>query len=288
VLGRVCLLQGRVATSAAHSVAADRMMRTLGYGGHRRMTLGHLAAARAIAGDLAGADEALASCLALPGLQRIYDPFVAEARAWVAAARGRLTEARSVLDEGADAAIAIEERGLATHLLHALARLGDPGRARARLTEIAAVAEGPFVTARADHVAALDDGDAEALAAAGEAFAGLGARLVAAEAFADASRVWRRANESRRATAAANRSRELAADCEGAVTPALSGLDTASPLTDREREVALLAARGQSNRAVAEALYVSERTVENHLQRIYTKLGVRGRTELAAALGLGS
>jgi DNA-binding CsgD family transcriptional regulator len=54
-------------------------------------------------------------------------------------------------------------------------------------------------------------------------------------------------------------------------------------LTAREREVAELVARGHSNKEVAGALFLSEKTVEHHLSRIYAKLGVRSRTELAAA-----
>jgi DNA-binding CsgD family transcriptional regulator len=48
--------------------------------------------------------------------------------------------------------------------------------------------------------------------------------------------------------------------------------------------VARLAATGRSNREIAEELVVSVRTVENHLQRAYDKLGISGRDELAAAL----
>jgi DNA-binding CsgD family transcriptional regulator len=56
------------------------------------------------------------------------------------------------------------------------------------------------------------------------------------------------------------------------------------PLTNREREIALLAADGLPSRVIAERLYVSVRTVDNHLARIYTKLGVTGRSELPAVL----
>ena len=49
--------------------------------------------------------------------------------------------------------------------------------------------------------------------------------------------------------------------------------------------MATLAARGLTSREIAETIVVSTRTVENHLQRAYEKLGVRGRAELAAALG---
>ena len=73
--------------------------------------------------------------------------------------------------------------------------------------------------------------------------------------------------------------------CEGAVTP---GLDLPSPapgLTARERRVAEEAAAGHRSRDIAEGLGISVRTVDNLLGRVYTKLGVSGRDELAAVLG---
>lgn len=86
--------------------------------------------------------------------------------------------------------------------------------------------------------------------------------------------------------AAANRAHLLTGQCEGARSPTLAGLDAVTPLTEREREVALLAARGRASRAIAEQHLLSERTVENHLQRIYTKIGARGRSDLRALLGI--
>ncbi|MGZ4334701.1 MAG: helix-turn-helix transcriptional regulator [Gaiellaceae bacterium] len=52
-------------------------------------------------------------------------------------------------------------------------------------------------------------------------------------------------------------------------------------LTAAERRVAVLVAEGKTNREVAAALFLGERTVASHLSRIYAKLGVRSRTELA-------
>jgi DNA-binding CsgD family transcriptional regulator len=48
--------------------------------------------------------------------------------------------------------------------------------------------------------------------------------------------------------------------------------------------VAELAAQGHSNPAIAQVLYVTRKTVETHLSRVYLKLGISGRSELAAAL----
>jgi predicted ATPase/DNA-binding CsgD family transcriptional regulator len=55
-----------------------------------------------------------------------------------------------------------------------------------------------------------------------------------------------------------------------------------SPLTSREREVAALIARGLSNRQIAEVLVVAERTVTNHVEHIFDKLGFRSRAQVAA------
>jgi DNA-binding CsgD family transcriptional regulator len=58
--------------------------------------------------------------------------------------------------------------------------------------------------------------------------------------------------------------------------------DAVASLTAREREVALLVADGLANRAIAEQLAVSERTVETHVRHVLTKLGLTNRTQVAA------
>jgi DNA-binding CsgD family transcriptional regulator len=55
-------------------------------------------------------------------------------------------------------------------------------------------------------------------------------------------------------------------------------------LTPAERRVAALVAEGRTNREVAAALFLTERTVASHLSHVYAKLGVRSRTELARQL----
>jgi DNA-binding CsgD family transcriptional regulator len=64
----------------------------------------------------------------------------------------------------------------------------------------------------------------------------------------------------------------------------LSGPDA---LTASERRVAQLAADGLTNRQIAQALFVTSKTVEMHLGRVYSKLGITGRSKLAAALEEG-
>ncbi|KPI17989.1 transcriptional regulator, LuxR family [Actinobacteria bacterium OK074] len=58
-------------------------------------------------------------------------------------------------------------------------------------------------------------------------------------------------------------------------------------LSDAELRVATLAARGHTNREIAGKLFITISTVEQHLTRVYRKLGVRRRTDLAARLRLG-
>lgn len=65
--------------------------------------------------------------------------------------------------------------------------------------------------------------------------------------------------------------------CGGATRQADDGT---SPLTAQERQVATLIADGASNREAAARLFVSVRTIESHLSRIYRKVGVRSRSEL--------
>jgi DNA-binding NarL/FixJ family response regulator len=64
-------------------------------------------------------------------------------------------------------------------------------------------------------------------------------------------------------------------------TTALEGIES---LTERELRVASLAAEGQTNRDIAQTLYVTPKTVEVHLSNAYRKLNIASRRELPAAL----
>jgi DNA-binding NarL/FixJ family response regulator len=62
-------------------------------------------------------------------------------------------------------------------------------------------------------------------------------------------------------------------------------VDGRNPLTAQEQQIAELAARGLSNREIAERLFLSPRTVGSHLYRIFPKLGIAARAQLRDSLG---
>jgi len=75
---------------------------------------------------------------------------------------------------------------------------------------------------------------------------------------------------------------ELRASGEGMSRPVDDG--ALAELTPQEREIALLVTGGATNREVAAQLFLSVRTVEYHLHKIYTRLGITSRVALAAAI----
>jgi DNA-binding CsgD family transcriptional regulator len=214
---------------------------------------------------------------------------VALAHAWSLAARGTLSGARASAEEAAQRAGKAGAGLLEVMALEVLVRLGEPDTAAPRLAELADTLGGRYVEVLAAFALALADGDGVGLDASAEQWATLGARLQAAEAAAAAAEAHDLAGNRRAAATSRSRARRLALDCEDAATPLLASLrhaPSATALTPREREVAELAARGLSNRDIAEMLVVSPRTVDSHLDHAYTKLGITSRRELVAVLGL--
>lgn len=62
----------------------------------------------------------------------------------------------------------------------------------------------------------------------------------------------------------------------------MTDLSESSLLTRREYEVALLVARGLSNKQIAQALVVSQETVKNHISNVMRKFGAQNRAHVAA------
>lgn len=205
------------------------------------------------------------------------------ADAWIALGEGRPDAAATTILARVDV---IEPRGavsVAASLLHHLVRFGSRTHARTaaeRLGRLAEASDSPAVRRRLAHARAEAAGDATALRAVGTEWETIGHLLYAAEAFASAGQAARADGRAREATADLQRAASLAAACEGARTPLLRFSDGAEPLTPREREIASLAAQGLSSNEIATRLFLSPRTVNNHLQSTYAKLGIRGRHEL--------
>jgi DNA-binding CsgD family transcriptional regulator len=286
VRGIVAKAQGRV--RLAQQALREAIVLLEGHDPLRlqRVYLAELAGAHAMAGDTVQADTWLSrmdNSPAPPGA--LFDPWIQRSRAWVAAAALDLPLAASHAIGAAKAA-----RQAGAPLIEALAlsdaaRFGAAKEVCERLHQLAMETATPATEAFATVATALATDDAQLLAEAAETLHHMGHLLPAAEAAATAYRLHVAAG---RLTAAKNSlvfARELLAECGGARTPLTDLTGSEASLTPRELQVAKLIAAGSSGRAVANRLDLSLRTVNNHLGRVYAKLGVSGRHALAQVLG---
>jgi DNA-binding CsgD family transcriptional regulator len=284
-LGWIQLHQGLLVSAQRTYRESATAFRASSHRGPLHWALAGLMFAAALARDREVAGEAGRALDALgPHPAALFDTAIRRARAWAAVADGDPEHARLLLR---DAAAEARSRGAVldeSAALHDLARLGAAKEVAERLCSLAAIAQGDHLRILADNAVGLARGNPDTLGDAAQRFAALGFNLRAAESAMAASEASARAHDQRAATRWARRATELAAQCEAPATPELVGPAGPVPLTNREREIALLAADGLPSRVIAERLYVSVRTVDNHLARIYTKLGVTSRSELPAVL----
>jgi DNA-binding NarL/FixJ family response regulator len=168
--------------------------------------------------------------------------------------------------------------------LEAWLRVEPSGEIADRLAELTALTDSKLVGALAQHARAIVASDPESLLGASERFAEMSAWWLAAEAAAEAASILDRRHEARAAKAAARTAARFVDRCEGMRVPTADVSSGPVRLTKREREIATLAATGRSSKEIAERMYLSQRTVENHLHHVYVKLGVTDRAALAAAL----
>lgn len=233
-------------------------------------------------------------------------------------ARGRLRFAQGRFAEAAADFLELERRSAGWGVIgapapparicaaRAVAALGDVERARAMADAALAHARhwgAPTLVARALGTLAMTmDGD-ERLSALGEAVAvldGSPARLVRAEALADLGAALRRSGRRADARPRLREALELARRC-GAAGLARAAFDELAAtgervrrhtpigvesLTPSERRVAEMAARGMTNRQIAQALFLTVKTIETHLAAAYDKLGIRSRRDLPGALAV--
>jgi DNA-binding NarL/FixJ family response regulator len=221
---------------------------------------------------------------AMPGIFDWIAPDMGRARAMVEMAAGRPSAAREQLLE--IAATCGDDVIIASESLHVAMLLGaDGARCADGLESLARTAQDDAIHLWARHARAVADRDPDAQLAAAEAFEAAGLDLDAAQAAALAASAFQAAGAKDGASRASTLAARCAARCPGVRVPALAASLDAPELTPREREIAVLAARGLSNPAIAETLTLSVRTVETYVLRVYRKLGVNNRTGLAKVLG---
>lgn len=246
-----------------------------------------LAYTAAVGGKASTAADAIRrfDALDLPPSYQWHWAGARHARAWTAVAAGDLPGARRLFEEEALAAERTGDLVMTGAALHGLVRIGHADRATERLRNLATRVEGELAPTRADHAEALVGRDRDRLEAVSSAFEAFGADLLAAEAAADAAVLWRQAGDPRKAMAVEHHAASLLDRCEGAVTtPATLSVETRARLTPAERDTALLASEGYSNKEIAGRMYVSTRTVEARLQHVYSKLGISRRGDLRACM----
>lgn len=281
LLARATSFTGEIATSARACAEAERLWDRSGHDGLAAWCAAGLAHAQV---HLGAVDEAVETVARFDRYDRRgfgqYESTLMTASAWLAHAQGdRAAAARHI----AAAVAYTTERGQRTLLAWAW-----HDAARLDLLDVVGGLDGwarptdRFSAARFDLVHGRLAHDVSQLERAGAGFEQIGARLYAAEAYSFAAAAARRAGDQRDATRFDGLAGTLAA-WSGVTTPPLAGRQRTGPLSAREREVARLAADGLTNRHIAERLIVSERTVENHLYRIFIKLGITGRDDLAGS-----
>jgi DNA-binding CsgD family transcriptional regulator len=242
------------------------------------------AEAHALSRDIAAAERALAELDSMRQNPWLFsEPGLA--RAWVSVAKDDLVSARRALEAEADRAASCDDLRAASLALHSLVRIGDARIVGNRLAEIAGRVEGDLVPLQARHAAAVLGRDGAALEKTAQEFVDLSATLLAAEAYCDGAAAFNAAGAVKRATPLTQKAAVLLARCEGARPPAGLALAERPTLTQAERRTALLAARGTSNRDIADAEQVSVRTIESRLQTAYVKLGISSRKYLGDLLG---
>lgn len=286
-LGVVAIEHGRLPLARQWLGRSAAMARLTGERYGERWAVGAELLAAAQSQDVEGATALLARLDAVPGHPAyLFEVYGERGRAWLAAITGNPEQARNDLLELADRLLDDHNVAHATHVLCDVARLGAPKVAAGRLRSLGSPIDGDLLPLLHEFVDGLAASDGPGLARAAERFELLGLAGLAAEAANSARDGFARAGLQREAAQWARQTQRLMALSDGVATPLvlLRDIELVAPLTRREREIAVLVAEGRTSREVADACFVSARTVDNHLAKIYDKLGVRSRLELRDAL----
>jgi DNA-binding CsgD family transcriptional regulator len=280
VAGRAVLGAGRL-----HSAGALLEQAAVGLSATHALGWGyryHVPRATALA--MCGATVEAAAALAALSKQRrpfrSLDYELSLARAWVAGAQGAVSEAIGVLLSAAARAADKGHFAAEVLCLQTATQFGDRTSAP-RLRELESIVEGPRVGLATRFAAALRESDAARLLSVSGEFERMGDLVAAVDAAAQAALAYRSQGLRGSALSCSTRADALAEQC-GVCTAVLRQASEPLPLTDREAEIVMLIGEGLSNRAVAERLTLSVRTVESHIYRAMSKTGTTSRDELAA------
>lgn len=278
--GRVNLARGRLpAACDALQTSLWTMSESLP-AGWVMLVAAWLAQAEAARGNADGAAAALARAEEANGPQvAVFVPEVELARSWHYACLGQTTTARDHALRAAQTARFKEMYAVEMCALHTAVRFGDRSQS-ARLRQLAAQLDSPLAAAIAAHSSGLFDHNGDRLDGAADKFDEIGAAAMAADASAHAAGEHARAGARVKELESTTRAHWLASR-NGLRTPAVTSIEYPLPITDREREIATLVGEGLTNREIAERLGVSVRTIDGHLYRIFSKLSIEDRDQLA-------
>jgi DNA-binding CsgD family transcriptional regulator len=288
LVGEVLLRAGKpVSSLRLYRDAAGLLAAGHDHFGYRPWALLGVARCKALVGEEEAGRIALAEAAQHGHFARHFEANRYLAEMELDALAGRVGKAEEVAREGVawarNAEMVIDE----AYILDVWSRLAPSKALAERLTELTTLTDSELVEVIAENAHALVNRDPGTLLAVSDRYAAMHVWWNAAEAAAMAATFLQKKGQTREANAAARTAADRARHCEGAIMTATT-VGEAAPLTKRERQVAGLAAAGRSNREIAELMVVSPRTVENHLYRVYLKLGVTDRLTLAAALKDGS
>jgi DNA-binding CsgD family transcriptional regulator len=284
LLGGILLRQGRPASAGRIFQDAAGLLAERDIFGYRPWALAGLARAKAQVGEEESAAVALDEARRTQPVSRHFDMVWYLAEVEVHSLAGRGAAAVETVRQAAAWARAAGMVDDEAQALDVWLRIAPSPALADRLAELAAATDSALVHILADHARALVAADPQSLLDAAERFAGLTAWRMAADAALAAARILDRRNQTRAARAALRSADTFLRECEGIRPLASENLTGPTRLTKREREIALQAAAGRATKEIAERMYLSPRTVENHLHHAYTKLGVSDRAGLAKAL----
>ena len=280
--GRALLFAGRGQDARAVLSDAADWYTTRNQRMRVRWLLSLLAEASLLTGDHAAAVTIARQARGADRADNLADHDADRALAWVDACTGGTVPSAAGSLAAADVAARAHARPFELLALWDAFRLTASKPARRRIVALAPSIESPL--ARLIGAAAEARTSAQLDAAAAD-FADAGFAQWAAETGRRAERSYR--EEGRRSLAAQAGARADAwwQTCGRPWSPVLTTVrGDGGDLTPREAEVARLAARGETSRAIAAQLGISVRTVDNLLGKVYLKLGIAGRAALGDAI----